>query len=152
MTPEERLAELGITLPAAPPPAASYVPWTRSGDLVFTAGQIPVRDGAPVHVGRLGDDVTLGEGQQAARLCAINLLAQFKAAAVELSAYRRLVKMTVFVASGDGFVEQHLVANGASELLGEVFGDAGAHARSAVGVAWLPLGVPVEIEAVAEIG
>ncbi len=153
MTPEERLAELGIDLPDAPPPAASYVPWTITGSLVFTAGQIPVRDGTPISVGRLGAELTLEDGQAAARQCAINVLAQLKAAAGELSRVARLVKITVFVASTDDFHQQHLVANGASDLLGQVFGDdVGAHARSAVGVAVLPMNVGVEVEAVAELG
>jgi enamine deaminase RidA (YjgF/YER057c/UK114 family) len=151
-TPESRLAELGIELPAAPPPAAAYVPWVRSGDLVFTAGQIPVVDGRPTHVGIVGAGVSLEQAQDAARRCAVNVLAQVRAAVGELSAVRRVVKLTVFVASDPGFTEQHLVANGASELVGQVFeGDAGRHARSAVGVAVLPLGVPVEVEAVVEV-
>lgn len=152
MTPEQRLADAGIDLPDAPPPAASYVPWTISGDLVFTAGQIPVADGSPTAKGRLGAELTLEEGQAAARQCAINVLAQLKAAAGDLSRVAKLVKITVFVASADGFDQQHLVANGASDLLGEVFGEgAGAHARSAVGVAILPLDVPVEVEAIARL-
>lgn len=152
MTPEQRLADAGIDLPDPPPPAASYVPWTISGDLVFTAGQIPVADGSPTAKGRLGAELTLEEGQAAARQCAINVLAQLKAAAGDLSRVAKLVKITVFVASADGFDQQHLVANGASDLLGEVFGEgAGAHARSAVGVAILPLDVPVEVEAIARL-
>lgn len=152
MTPEERLAEVGITLPPAPTPAASYVPWVRTGDLVFTAGQIPVVNGVPVATGKLGGEVTLEQGQAAARQCALNVLAQLKAAVGELSAVRRLVKITVFVASASDFHSHHLVANGASDLLGQVFGsEVGAHARSAVGVAVLPLDVPVEVEAVVEV-
>jgi enamine deaminase RidA (YjgF/YER057c/UK114 family) len=151
-TPEERLAAAGILLPEAPPPAASYVPWVRSGDLLFTAGQIPTSGGKPTATGRLGAELGLADGQAAARVCAINVLAQLKAALGELSAVRRLVKITVFVASAPSFTDQHLVANGASDLLGEILGEAaGTHARSAVGVAVLPLGVPVEVEAVAEI-
>jgi enamine deaminase RidA (YjgF/YER057c/UK114 family) len=151
-TPEQRLADLGIDLPSAPPPAASYVPWVRTGDLVFTAGQIPVRDGAPVAVGKVGSDVDLATAQLAARQCAINVIAQVKAALGELSAVTRVVKLTVFVASAPDFAQQHLVANGASDLVGEVFGPrVGAHARSAVGTAVLPLDVPVEVEAVVEV-
>jgi enamine deaminase RidA (YjgF/YER057c/UK114 family) len=151
-TPEERLESLGIELPSAPPPAASYVPWTQTGSLVFTAGQIPVRDGVPISTGRLGDELSLEDGQAAARQCGINVLAQLKSAAGELSRVRRLVKITVFVASTSDFHSQHLVANGASDLLGEVLGDvAGPHARSAVGVAVLPMNVGVEVEAVAEL-
>ncbi|HUG84416.1 MAG TPA: RidA family protein [Euzebya sp.] len=151
-TPEERLAEVGITLPPAPSPAASYVPWVRTGDLVFTAGQIPVVNGVPVATGRLGEELGVEEGQAAARQCAINVLAQLKAAVGELSTITRLVKITVFVASTADFHSQHLVANGASDLLGMVLGDAGLHARSAVGTAVLPLNVPVEVEAIAEVG
>lgn len=152
VTPEERLAEVGITLPPAPSPAASYVPWVRTGDLVYTSGQIPVVDGVPVATGKLGEDVSLEEGQVAARQCALNVLAQVKAAVGELSRVTRLVKVTVFVASGRDFHSQHLVANGASDLLGQVLGaEVGAHARSAVGVAVLPLDVPVEVEAVVEV-
>lgn len=152
MTPEERLAEAGIELPEAPAPAASYVPWTISGDLVFTAGQIPVSDGTPTATGRLGAEVSLEEGQAAARQCAINVLSQLKAAAGELSQVAELVKITVFVASATDFHQQHLVANGASDLLGEAFGsDVGSHARSAVGVAVLPMNVPVEVEAIARL-
>lgn len=152
MTPEDRLAALGITLPPAPPPAASYVPWVRSGSLVVTSGQIPVVDGAPVSTGKVGGALSLEDGQAAARVCAVNVLAQLRAAAGDLSKVRRLVKVTVFVASDPSFSQQHLVANGASDLFAEVLGDAGPHARSAVGVAVLPLDVPVEVEAIAEVG
>ena len=152
MTPEQRLADLGIDLPDAPPPAASYVPWVRTGNLVFTAGQIPVRDGSPGWTGRLGDDIDLEQGQAAARQCAINVIAQIRAAVGDLSSVTRIVKLTVFVSSAPGFAEQHRVANGASDLMGEVFGDeVGRHARSAVGTAMLPLDVPVEVEAVVEV-
>lgn len=152
MTPEDRLAARGITLPAAPPPAASYVPWVRTGSLVLTSGQIPVVDGVPVRTGKVGGALTLEDGQDAARVCAVNVLAQLRAAAGDLSKVRRLIKVTVFVASDPSFSQQHLVANGASDLFAEVLGDAGPHARSAVGVAVLPLDVPVEVEAIAEVG
>ncbi len=152
MTPEQRLESLGIVLPEAPPPAASYVPFVQTGQLVMTAGQIPVKDGVPVSTGRLGAELTLEDGQAAARQCAINVLAQLKAAAGELSRITRLVKITVFVASTPEFHSQHLVANGASDLLGEVLGpEVGTHARSAVGVAVLPLDVGVEVEAIAQL-
>ena len=152
MTPEQRLESLGIVLPDAPPPAASYVPFVQTGQLVMTAGQIPVKDGVPVSTGRLGAELTLEDGQAAARQCAINVLAQLKAAAGELSRVTKLVKITVFVASTPEFHSQHLVANGASDLLGGVLGpDVGAHARSAVGVAVLPLDVGVEVEAIAQL-
>lgn len=150
---DARLQAAGITLPDAPPPAASYVPWVRTGDLVMTAGQIPVAGGTPISTGLLGADRTLEEGQAAARQCAINVLAQLKAAAGgDLDNVAKLVKITVFVASSTDFHQQHLVANGASDLLTEILGpDVGPHARSAVGVAVLPLNVPVEVEAVAQL-
>jgi enamine deaminase RidA (YjgF/YER057c/UK114 family) len=151
-TPEARLGDLGIDLPEAPPPAAAYVPWVRTGDLVFTAGQIPVVDGQPTAVGKVGAEVDLETAQAAARQCAINVLAQVKAAVGDLAKVRRVVKLVVFVASDPGFSQQHLVANGASELIGQVFGDdVGRHARSAVGTAVLPLDVPVEVEAIVEV-
>lgn len=148
MTPEERLAELGIVLPAPPAPAAAYVPWTRTGDLLFTAGQLPLEDGELMATGVLGGGLDLEVGQRCARACAVNVLAQVRAAAGELSRVRRVAKLTVFVASAPSFTDQHLVANGASELIGGVLGDAGRHARSAVGVAALPMNAPVEVEAV----
>lgn len=150
-TPEDRLAELGVTLPEPPAPAASYIPIRRSGDLVFTAGQIATRDGELLATGRLGDDVDLETAQRCARQGAINVLAQIKGATGQLRHVRRLVKLTVYVASTGDFTDHHLVANGASELLGDVLGEAGQHARAAVGVAALPKGSPVEVEAVAEV-
>jgi enamine deaminase RidA (YjgF/YER057c/UK114 family) len=150
-TPEERLAELGLTLPEVVPPLAAYVPAVRSGDLVFTAGQLPLRDGATLATGLLGDAVSEEQGYECARQCAINALAAIKAEIGELSRVKRVVKAVVFVASTPEFTAQPKVANGASELLGEVFGDAGRHARSAVGVAALPLGVPVEVELLVEV-
>lgn len=148
--PETRLAELGVTLPAPPEPAAAYVPWRIAGGLVFTAGQIPLVDGRLPRSGKLGADLTTEEGAEEARTAAINVLAVAKAAAGALARIR-VAKVTVFVASAPGFTEQHLVANGASELLGAVLGEAGVHARSAVGVSCLPLDSPVEVEAVLEM-
>jgi enamine deaminase RidA (YjgF/YER057c/UK114 family) len=150
-TPEERLAELGLTLPQVVPPLAAYVPAVREGDLVFTAGQLPVRDGEMIATGKLGAGVTEEQGYECARQCALNALAAVKAEIGELSAIRRVVKAVVFVASAPEFTAQPKVANGASELLGEVFGDAGRHARSAVGVSALPLDVPVEVELVVSL-
>jgi enamine deaminase RidA (YjgF/YER057c/UK114 family) len=148
----ERLDELGIALPDAPAPAAAYLPYVVDDGLVYTAGQIAVSDGELVHTGRVGDGVDLEQAQACARQCAINVLAQLRAAADgDLDRIRRIVKLSVFVASVPGFVEQHLVANTASELMAGVFGDAGRHARSAVGVAELPTSSPVEIEAVARL-
>ena len=143
----ERLAALGLELPAVPPPAAAYVPWTRVGDLMFTAGQLPIRDGSLVTAGRIGDGVSVEEGKHLAALAGLNILAVANEAFGGLDGVR-VVKLTVFVASTESFTEQHLVANGASELLSDVLGESGRHARSAVGVAALPLNSPVEVEAV----
>jgi enamine deaminase RidA (YjgF/YER057c/UK114 family) len=151
MTPEERLAELGLALPEVVAPLAAYAPTARSGNLVFTAGQLPARDGAMLATGKVGAEVSEEEGYACARQCAINALAAVKAEVGELSAVKRVVKAVVFVASAPDFTAQPKVANGASELLGEVFGDAGTHARSAVGVSVLPLDVPVEVELVVEV-
>ena len=151
-TPEERIAELGLTLPSDSPPLAAYVPAVRSGDLVFTAGQLPRRDGELVATGKVGAEVTPEVAAEAAAACALNALAAIKGEVGDLSAVRRVVKVVVFVASAPDFTGQPGVANGASELLGKVFGDAGVHARSAVGVAVLPLDVPVEVELVVELG
>jgi enamine deaminase RidA (YjgF/YER057c/UK114 family) len=150
-TPEERLAELGLSIPAVVPPLAAYVPAVRSGNLVFTAGQLPARDGQMMATGKVGAAVSQEQGYECARQCALNALAAVKAEIGELSAIKRVVKAVVFVASAPDFTAQPQVANGASELLGEVFGDAGKHARSAVGVTSLPLDVPVEVELVVEV-
>lgn len=139
---------MGLTVPEVVPPLAAYVPAVRHGDLVFTAGQLPARDGQMIATGKLGAEVSEEDGYACARQCALNALAAVKAEIGELSAITRIVKVVVFVASTPGFTGQPQVANGASELLGEVFGDAGRHARSAVGVAALPLDVPVEVELV----
>jgi enamine deaminase RidA (YjgF/YER057c/UK114 family) len=151
-TPEERLEQLGVSLPSPAVPVAAYVPCVRTGNLVFVSGQVPVVDGKPTHLGRLGEGVGLQDGRAAARTCAINVIAALKVELGELSRVRRVVKLTGFVASTPDFTDQPKVANGASELFGEVFGDAGRHARAAVGVAALPLGVPVEVEAIVEVG
>lgn len=150
-TVESKLAELGITLPAAAAPAANYVPFMRTGNLLFTAGQLPLRDGKLIATGLLGRDLDTAAGKEAAKQCAVNILAQAKAALGDLGKIARIVKITVFVASMPDFTEQHLVANGASDLLATVLGDAGKHARSAVGTACLPLNAPVEIEAIIEV-
>ena len=150
-TPEARLAELGITIPEVVPPVAAYQPTARTGDLVFTAGQLPARDGEMIAVGKLGGEVSEEQGYACARQCALNALAAVKAEVGSLDRVVRVVKAVVFVASTTDFTAQAKVANGASELLGEVFGDAGKHARSAVGVAVLPLDVPVEVELVVEV-
>jgi enamine deaminase RidA (YjgF/YER057c/UK114 family) len=149
-TPEERLQQLGVTLPPPAAPVAAYVPCVRTGDLVYVSGQVPVADGMPSHLGRLGDDVSLEEGRAAARTCAVNLLAALKAELGELSRVRRVVKVTGWVACTPDFTDMPKVVNAASELFGEVFGEAGRHARAAVGAPALPLGVPVEVEAIVE--
>jgi enamine deaminase RidA (YjgF/YER057c/UK114 family) len=149
--PEEVLKSMGIELPDAPAPAASYLPWVRTENLLLTAGQISVDRGEFVAQGIVGDSVTLEQAQACARQCAINILAQAKAATGDLSKVKKILKLTVFVASTADFTSQHLVANGASEFMAEVFGEAGRHARSAVGVPCLPLNSPVEIEAIIEL-
>ncbi|TDC92178.1 RidA family protein [Saccharopolyspora aridisoli] len=146
----DRLAELGIPLPEVVKPVAAYVPAVRTGSLVFTAGQIPMVAGSPAGLGKVGAEVSAEEAQQYARICALNALAAVDSL-VGLDSIVRVVKVVGFVASADGFTGQPGVVNGASELLGEVFGEAGQHARSAVGVAELPLGVPVEVELVVEV-
>ncbi|MDH6229449.1 enamine deaminase RidA (YjgF/YER057c/UK114 family) [Mesorhizobium soli] len=148
---ENRLSKLGVTLPVAAAPAANYVPYMQSGNLVFTAGQLPLKEGKLVASGLLGRDLDTAAGQEAAKYCAINILAQVKAALGDLEKIKRLVKITVFVASSPDFTEQHLVANGASDFLVAALGDSGKHARSAVGVAVLPLNAAVEIEAIVEV-
>ena len=148
---EARLAELGITVPEVVPPVAAYQPTARTGNLVFTAGQLPARDGEMIAIGKVGAEVTEEQGYECARQCALNALAAIKAEIGSLDDIVRVVKATVFVASAPDFTAQPKVANGASELLGEVFGEAGKHARSAVGVPVLPLDVPVEVELVVEI-
>lgn len=149
-SPEERLKDLGYELPAIPRPAGSYVPAARAGSLLFTAGQLPFKEGALAYVGKVGREVSVEEAQQAARLCAINALAAVEAEA-GLENVLRVVKVTGYVSSAADFNNQPMVLNGASELLGEVFGEKGIHARSAVGVAELPLDAPVEIELVVEM-
>jgi enamine deaminase RidA (YjgF/YER057c/UK114 family) len=150
-TPEERLAELGLTVPDVPTPVAAYIPAVRSGQHVFTSGQLPMRDGTLIMTGKVGGEVTAEEAVECARQCALNALAAVRAELGDLSAVKRIVKVVAFVASTPDFTGQPGVANGASELLGEVFGDRGRHARSAVGVPVLPLDAPVEVELVVEV-
>jgi enamine deaminase RidA (YjgF/YER057c/UK114 family) len=147
MSHEARLAELGIALPPVAAPAFDYVPAVVHGGLVWISGQLPrAADGSLPHLGRLGEDVDLETARKAAELCALQALAALRAAAGSLDRVERAIKVTGFVASAPGFVEQPRVIDAASNLLGKVFGEAGRHARSAVGVAMLPRGVPVEIE------
>lgn len=151
MSAEAKLLELGITLPEAPKPVAAYVPFARSGDLVFTSGQICMENGQLKYKGKVGSELPPEEGYQAARLCAINTLAVLKSAIGSLDKVAQIVKVTVFVNSANGFSAQPAVANGASELYQAVFGEAGRHARSAVGVAELPLDTAVEVEVIARV-
>jgi enamine deaminase RidA (YjgF/YER057c/UK114 family) len=152
ITPEERLAELGLTLPAVATPVAAYVPAVRTGPYVYTAGQLPLADGKLLATGKVGDTVSPEDAASLARTCALNALAAAASVAGGLSGIARIVKVTGFVASAPGFTGQPQVVNGASELFTEVFGQAGQHARSAVGVAVLPLDAPVEVELIAETG
>ncbi len=147
--PEGRLAELGLAVPEVAKPVAAYIPAVTSGSLVFTSGQLPTRDGRLLATGKVGAGVTAEEATECAKQCALNALAAVRSE-VELSRITRIVKVVAFVASDAGFTGQPAVANGASELLGAVFGDAGRHARSAVGVPVLPLDAPVEVELVVE--
>jgi enamine deaminase RidA (YjgF/YER057c/UK114 family) len=151
-TPEERLAELGLSVPEVAAPVASYVPALRSGSYVYTSGQLPMRDGSLLLTGKVGGEVSLDEAVECAQQCALNAMAAIRSLVGELSAIKQVVKVVGFVASTPDFTAQPKVINGASELLGSVFGNAGQHARSAVGVAVLPLDAPVELELVVEIG
>ncbi|WP_413318596.1 RidA family protein [Agrococcus sp. 1P02AA] len=148
MSVADRLTELGIELPAVVPPVASYVPAVSTGGLVFTSGQLPMVDGAMPRTGKVGAEVSAEAAALDARQCALNALAAIDAEIGSLDRITRIVKVVGFVASAEGFQGQPGVVNGASDVLGEIFGDAGVHARSAVGVAELPLGAPVEVELV----
>jgi enamine deaminase RidA (YjgF/YER057c/UK114 family) len=143
---EEKINQLGFTLPAAPKPLASYIPAVKSGDLVFTAGQLPIKDGSLIFKGKLGKDLNEEDGKKAAQLCALNCLSVIKNEIESLDNIDRIIKMTVFVSSSEGFINHPQVANGASDLIKDIFGENGKHVRSAVGVAELPLNAPVEIE------
>ena len=145
-----RLAELGLTLPHVAPPLAAYVPAVQSGNYVYVSGQLPMVDGKLPQTGKVGADVSAEQGAELARICALNALAAIEAL-VGLGRIVKIVKVTGFVASADGFTGQPGVINGASELFGNVLGELGRHARSAVGVAELPLGAPVEVEVIAEV-
>jgi len=149
---QDRLAELGVRLPAAPAPAANYVPAVRAGNLLFVAGQVPVQDGKAQYLGKVGAELSVEDGQQAARLCAINVLAQVaQALGGDLGRVVRCVRVGGFVNAVPEFTEHPKVVNGASDLLVAVFGEAGRHVRTAVGAGSLPRGVAVEVEAVFEI-
>jgi len=148
---EKRLAELGISLPTPPTPVANYVPTVLSGQLLFCSGQVSTAPGGKAMKGKLGADVTLEQGQEAARICAINLLAQVKAALGDLDRVKRCVRLGGFINSEPSFAQLPIVMNGASDLMVEVFGDAGRHSRSTVGVAELPGDASVEVEATFEV-
>ncbi|MFB4305079.1 RidA family protein [Actinomadura sp. GTD37] len=150
-TPEERMREMGIELPDLVPPVASYVPTARTGSLVYTAGQVPMVKGKLGATGKVGAEISPEEAARQAGICALNAIAALKAEVGDLSRVVRIVKVVGFVASAPDFYGQPQVVNGASDLLAEVFGDAGKHARSAVGVAVLPHDVPVEVELIAEV-
>lgn len=149
---EERLAELGIILPPAPQPVASYIPVKVVGDLAWVAGQIPMQDGAVTVAGKVGGEVTIDDANAGARRCALQALAALQAALGTLDRVKGIVKLDVFVASATGFTDHPTVANGASDLLVEVFGDEGRHARAAVGVPELPLGAAVEVALLVQVG
>ena len=149
-TPRERLAELGVNLPPVTPPVAAYIPAVRTGNHVYVSGQVPVADGKVLATGKVGGEVTPEQAKELAARCALNILAAVDAL-VGLDHVVRVVKVVGFVASADGFTGQPAVINGASEFFVDVFGEAGRHARSAIGVFELPLGVPVEVEAIFEV-
>jgi enamine deaminase RidA (YjgF/YER057c/UK114 family) len=149
--PEEKLAELGLTVPDVAKPVAVYIPAVRSGSHVFTSGQLPMRAGELMATGKVGGEVTPEEAAECAQQCGLNAIAAVKAEIGDLAAVKRIVKVVCFVASTPDFTGQPQVANGVSELFGAVFGDSGVHARSAVGVSVLPLDAPVEVEIVVEV-
>ncbi len=148
---EDRLAELGLSVPDVAKPVASYVPAVRSGSFVYTSGQLPMRSGELMTTGKVGDSVSPDEGAACAQQCALNAIAAVKAEVGDLDTVKRVVKVVCFVSSEPGFTGQPKVANGASDLLGKAFGEAGVHARSAVGVPVLPLDAPVEVEIIVEV-
>jgi enamine deaminase RidA (YjgF/YER057c/UK114 family) len=150
-TPEERLQELGLSVPEVVPPVAAYVPAVQTGNYVYTAGQLPLRDGALIATGKVGGEVTAEQAAECAQQCALNAIAAVKSVVGDLSQVVRVVKVVAFVASTPDFTAQPGVANGASEFIATVFGDAGKHARSAVGVPVLPLDSPVEVEMLVEV-
>jgi enamine deaminase RidA (YjgF/YER057c/UK114 family) len=151
MTADEKLRELGITLPPAPAAVGAYLPWVRTGNLVFTSGQLPWLEGKLAYTGKLGADLGVEQGYQAARLCAINGIAQLKAAAGDLERVRQIVRIEGYVHAAPGFHDHPKVLNGASELLNEVFGTRGRHARTALGINEMPLNAAVQLSVIAEI-
>lgn len=150
-TADENLKRLGLTLPPAPKPVASYVPFVRTGNLVFVSGQIPLRDGKPAFTGKVGKELTLQQGQEAARICVLNALSIVQDAVGSLDRIKRVVRCVGHVATAPGFTDVHLVTNGASDLIVQVLGDRGRHSRLALGAAELPLNVPFELDFVCEV-
>jgi enamine deaminase RidA (YjgF/YER057c/UK114 family) len=148
---EDKIKELGFTLPDAPKPLAAYIPALEIDKMVFTAGQLPMQNGELKYSGKLGTGISVEDGRKAAEICAINCLAAIKSVTGSLDKIKRIVKLTAFVNSADGFTDQPKVANGASELIGKIFGENGKHVRSAVGINELPLNAPVEIEMIVKI-
>ncbi len=151
MTPEEKLREMGLELPPAPDPVGVYIPAVRTGDLLFVSGQLPMRDGKLIAIGHVGREVTLLEARKCALQAVLNALAVVAAEAGGLAGVARVVRLTGHVASAPGFTDQAKVINAASDLVGEVFGEAGRHSRAALGAAELPLGSPVELEMIVEL-
>ena len=148
---EEKIKELGYTLPETAKPLAAYIPAIKTGELVFTSGQVPVVGGELKYKGKIGADLSVEDGQKAAIICALNGLSAIKGVVGDLNKIEQIIKLTVFVNSANGFTDQPKVANGASEFLGKVFGDAGIHTRSAVGVSELPINSAVEIEMIVKV-
>jgi enamine deaminase RidA (YjgF/YER057c/UK114 family) len=152
MSVEDNLRRLGLTLPAAPAGVGAYVTWVRTGNLVFTSGQLPWLDGKLAYTGKLGSDLSVDQGYQAARLCALNALAQLKAAVGDLELVRQVVRLEGYVHAGPGFHDHAKVLNGASELFNEVLGERGKHARIALGINEMPLNAAVQVSVIAEVG
>ena len=151
MDPEEKIKELGITLPPSPKPIANYLPYTKAGNLVFISGMLAVKDGELLYKGKVGEELSLEEAKKAAEIACLNAISALRDAAVALGRVKRILKLTCYVASSHNFNEQHIVANAASELLFKIFGEKGRHAREAVGVASLPKNACVEISLIAEV-
>jgi enamine deaminase RidA (YjgF/YER057c/UK114 family) len=148
---EEKIKKMGITIPEVVKPLAAYIPAMQVGNLVMTSGQVPISEGKVKYAGKVGKDLSEEEGKEAAKLCALNCLSAIKSIIGSLDNIKKVVKLTVFVSSADGFTAQPIVANGASEFIGEIFGEAGKHVRSAVGVSELPLNSAVEIEMIVQV-
>jgi enamine deaminase RidA (YjgF/YER057c/UK114 family) len=148
---EEKIKQLGFAIPTAPKPLASYIPAVQTGNLVFTAGQLPIKDGILAFKGKLGKELGEDEGKKAAQLCTLNCLSVIKDEIGSLDKIDKIIKLTVFVGSSEGFINHPQVANGASDLIKDIFGENGKHVRSAVGVAELPMNAPVEIEMIVKL-